>query len=625
VLGRKHIPPQYLRGSEKQRRSLLAGLIDTDGHVAASGQVSFDNANERLVRDTAELLRTLGYRAHVHRPTAPKLSSSGIQGIQPMWRVTYTPHNEGPARLARKAATKLGIRRRVAISAVTGCDPTPGRCITIDSPDGLYLVGEQFTPTHNSNLVQWAIAHRLLDNPEGRIGYASYSSSLARRGGRIVRGRVEANLAPGLRIAWDHRDASDWEIAGHLGGMYSVGVEGSLTGRPIDEGLVIDDPIKDLQDAESVAVLGYLMDWWETVAQTRIHPGAWVVVVQTRWAENDLAGRLIGEGWPYVNIPAQAEHGIPDALNRPVGEFLESVLGRTPDDWRRKRGGVGERTWFALYQGVPSPPKGDIFNEDWFDRDRVAERPAGSPPVVVIDPADNTGSGDEAGIIVASTDAAQRIYLGPDYSDHYTVGRWVRVALLAVARHDAAGLVFEQSLSGLPRSIRTGWEQLRKQALVLRRLGATDLIDPDLIEVAVTELAHPNDPDTTWEQYRQELIELWPLVDGVLRFTPSGPMIRRVKPQGSKEWRAKAASPSYEQRRVSHVGKLPQLEYQMTTWHPGMKSPDRMDAAVWAILLLSGASVATLATPTGPELPTRSTRLAKSRGGALPRSTMGRR
>lgn len=477
-----------------------------------------------------------------------------------------------------------------------------------------------------SNLIQWAIPHRLLYNPDGRIGYASYGKELARRGGRIVRGRIENYLAPGLRIAYDHRDAADWEIAGHRGGMYSVGVEGGFTGRPIDEGLVIDDPIKDLQDAESVAVLGYLMDWWETVAQTRIHPGAWVVVVQTRWAEQDLAGRLIGEGWPYVNIPAQAEHGIPDALDRPPGEYLTSVLGRTPDDWRRKRKGVGERTWFALYQGVPAPPKGDIFNEDWFDRDRVTDRPTGSPPVVVIDPADNTGSGDEAGIIVASTDAAQRIYLGPDYSDHYTVGRWIRVALLAVARHEASGLVFEQSLSGLSRAIQAGWQQLRKQALVLRRLNATGPLDPDLIEVAVTELAHPDDPDTTWDQYRQELIELWPLIDGVLRFTPSGPMIRRTKPQGSKEWRAKAASPSYEQRRVSHVGKLPQLEHQMLTWQPGMKSPDRMDAAVWAILLLSGASVAVLSSPTGQaELPTRSTRNPNRRGGALPRSTMTRR
>lgn len=432
-----------------------------------------------------------------------------------------------------------------------------------------------------SNLMQWAIARRLLDNPAGRIGYASYGKDLARRAGRIVRGRIEAHLAPGLRIAPDHRDASDWEFATHQGGMYSVGVGGGFTGRPIDEGLVVDDPIKDLQDAESPAVIGHLFDWWSTVAQTRLWAGAWVIFIQTRWTETELVSSLIDEGWPHVNIPAQAEVDIPDALGRPVGEFLESVQGLTPLGWQKKREGVGERTWYALYQGVPSPPKGDIFNEDWFDRDRVTERPvAGSPPVVVIDPADNTGSGDEAGIIVASTDRGQRIYLGPDYSDHYTVGRWIRVALLAVARHEASGLVFEQSLSGLSRAISTGWAQLRKQALVLRRLGATGPLDPDLIEVAVTELAHRDDPDTTWEQYRQELIELWPLVEGVLRFTPSGPMIRRVKPQGSKEWRAKAASPSYEQRRVSHVGKLAQLEHQMLVWSPGMKSPDRMDACL---------------------------------------------
>lgn len=479
-----------------------------------------------------------------------------------------------------------------------------------------------------SSTVQWAIAHRLLDNPDGRIGYASYGKDLARRGGRIVRGRIENYLAPGLQIAYDHRDAADWEIDGHQGGMYSVGVGGGFTGRPIDEGLVIDDPLKDLQDAESAAVLGALMDWWETVAQTRIHPGAWVIVVATRWAEQDLSGRLIGEGWPTVNIPAQAEHGVPDALGREPGVYLESVLGRSPTDWQAKRKGVGERTWFALYQGVPAPPKGDTFHEDWFTRDRVLGRPPGSVPVVVIDPADNTGSGDESGIIVASTDSAQHIYLGPDYSDHYTVGRWVRVALLAVARHQASGLIFEQSLSGLPRSIRTGWEQLRKQALVLRRLGASGTgIDPGIVDAAVEDLSHQNDPDTAREQYRQELLELWPVVEGVLAFTPAGPQIRRIVPKGTKEWRAKAASPSYEQRRVSHVGKLAQLEHQMMTWKPGRKSPDRMDAAVHAVLVLSGAAPAELVKPDpAQQLPTRSTRTAqRHRSAAIPRSTMTRR
>ena len=551
---------------------------------------------------------------------------------------------EGTAAIAarmRAQAHRLRIAREcpTALDLAERCDPglirTPALEVVnariheaMNTRDGRLIVSMP-PQSGKSNLVQWAIAGRLRDNPEGRIGYASYAKWLARRGGRTVRDRIEAHMAPGLRIRRDHRDASDWQIDGHNGGMYSVGVEGGFTGQPVDEGLVVDDPIKDLQDAQSPAVIQNLFDWWSTVAQTRVWAGAWIIIIQTRWTEHELASVLIGEGWPWVNIPAEADPSIPDALGRPPGVFLDNIQGMDPEGWRKKRADVGEITWFAMYQGVPSPPKGDTFKLEWFNRDRVLQRPTvGHPPLVFVDPADNPGDGDEAGILVASKGADQDLYLGPDYSDHYTVGRWIRVALLAVARHGASGIVFEQSLSGLTRSIQKGWEDLRKQALILRGLGVTDCtpLDPDIIERGVAQLAHEHDPTDTVDAYRAELIELWPLVDAVLAFTPAGPQVMRIKPRGSKEWRAKAASPAYERRDVHHVGYLAQLEHQMATWKVGQKSPDRMDTAVHAILHLSGATPAELVRPEGRELPTRSTRSGLGRSMVLPRSTMtGRR
>jgi len=382
----------------------------------------------------------------------------------------------------------------------------------------------------------------------------------------------------------------------------------------------VDDPIKDQQAAESEAVMGTLNDWWQSVALTRLAPGTWVIVIQTRWTEWDLAGRLTEEGWPTVNIPALADGHAPDALNRPVGQWLESVLGRTPADWEQRKEELGERVFAALCQGMPSPPGGGIFLREWFDRDRVAERPAGGlPPVVVVDPADNTGGGDEAGIIVASTDAAgHRIFLGPDYSATMTTARWVRVALLAVVRHEAAAMAYERSLSGLDRSVRDGWSQQRKQALVLRRLGADgDTTDLDVIEAAVAELTHAEDPDTTRQTVSTELLELWPLVDAVLSYPDTGPAIRVIHAKGSKQLRAQLAAPLYENRRVSHVGRLVKLEHQMAVWQPTQDSPDRLDAAVHAILLLSGAAPASLGRTTD-RLPTRSTQNRQSR---LTRST----
>ena len=534
-------------------------------------------------------------------------------------------------RLLRECPTPLDLAGRFDLGLVrTPALEVVNRAVqdTMRTRDGRLIVS--MPPQEGkSNLIQWAIPHRLLENPEGRIGYASYAKSLARRGGRIMRNRIEDHLAPGLRIKWDHRDAADWEIDGHIGGVYSVGVEGGFTGRPVDEGLVVDDPLADLQAAESPATLANLFDWWSNVAQTRVWAGAWIIFIQTRWVENELVAKLIGDGWPYLNIPAQSEAQIPDALGRPPGEYMVSLQGRTTADWEKKRDEVGRRTWYALYQGVPSPPQGEIFQSEWFDRDRVSERPPGQPPIVMIDPADNPGTGDESGILVASVGRDKRTYIGPDYSGHYTVARWVRVALLAVVRHDAAELVFEQSLSGLARAITKGWQELRKQAMVLRDhaqrvTGASPAgpINPDVIETALRELAHPNDPASTWEEYREQLTELWPLTDGVLGLTKSGPVVRRIKPKGTKEWRAKAASSEYQHRQVSHIGQLMALEHQMTTWQPGQASPDRMDTAVHVVLLLSGASEAELVKPEGPQLPTRSTRSARHRSTIIPRSTL---
>jgi hypothetical protein len=257
VLGNKHIPSPYLRASVRQRRALLAGLIDTDGHVAANGQVSFDNANADLVHRAAELIRSLGYRAHVHRPTPPKLSSSGIQGKQAMWRVTFTPHDHGPARLPRKAAVKLGRRERVAITSITEEAPRPGRCITVESDDGLYLVGEGMLATHNSERAShYFPLWMLVNNPDCRIAIVSYSGEIARRWGWLLRQDIETyngtdgNIDLGLRLG-PRPPAGRFTVEGHRGGVYCVGIAGSLTGRAVDL-LIIDDPIKDLEQAQSI-------------------------------------------------------------------------------------------------------------------------------------------------------------------------------------------------------------------------------------------------------------------------------------------------------------------------------------------------------------------------------------
>lgn len=436
VAGDKHIPEAYLMASEDQRRALLAGLIDTDGHVHESGQVSFDNADRRLVEGTCELLRTLGYRAHVHQPTPAKLSSSGIQGKQDMWRVTFTPHDVKPARLERKRQHQLAkTRRKIAIVSVEPVTPVKGRCITVDSPDGLYLVGKHLTPTHNSVRAAqvfpiWALAH----NPDLRIVLASYGQSLANRNGRAIRNQVIAHPEVGFRIAKDNGSVSEWSVQGHEGGVLSVGVGAGVTGRSADL-VIIDDPHKDRKEADSAIMRDTVWDWWTDAVASRLSPGAPVVVIMTRWHSDDLVGRLLERdahaGWEVINIPAQADHnpakGETDPLGREPGEFMLSARGRTKRNWEKRKATAGAKTWASLYQGRPSPQSGGVFpvTEEWarYSTPMWVQRPDGS----CIIPGANPGDREDTEL-VQSWDLTFK----DGASSDYVVGQvWLRVGAKA--------------------------------------------------------------------------------------------------------------------------------------------------------------------------------------------------
>jgi predicted phage terminase large subunit-like protein len=218
----------------------------------------------------------------------------------------------------------------------------------------------------------WLLAR----DPDKRIAIASYELGTARRWGRAIRNDIKANRDKfGLSIRNDTSSAQEWQIQDHAGGVYSVGVQGALTGRPVDV-LIIDDPIKDRAQAESLVFRERVWDFWTDTARTRFGPETRVIVVLTRWHEDDLAGRLLAQDvrheWRHINIPAQADHkpeeGQTDPLGRAPGEFLTSARGRTAKDWEDTRHDVGSRTWTSLYQGRPSPESGDVWKRNWWRR-----------------------------------------------------------------------------------------------------------------------------------------------------------------------------------------------------------------------------------------------------------------
>jgi predicted phage terminase large subunit-like protein len=225
----------------------------------------------------------------------------------------------------------------------------------------------------------WALEQ----NPELRVVTASYGQSLANRNGRAIRNAITSHPELGLAIASDAGAVHEWSLAGHEGGVLSVGIGAGVTGRPADL-LIVDDPIKDRKEADSKTYRQAVWDWWTDSASTRLAPGAPVVVILTRWHEDDLAGRLLaaedGELWTVLNIPAQAEDAN-DPLARAPGEFMDSARKRSVKQWEAIKVRSGSRTWNALYQGRPAPVEGGFFKRDWwqqYDQPQWLERPDGS-------------------------------------------------------------------------------------------------------------------------------------------------------------------------------------------------------------------------------------------------------
>lgn len=236
-----------------------------------------------------------------------------------------------------------------------------------NTPDGRLIITmapQEGKSTRVMDYVLWTLAHQ----PDTRVAIASYAQGLANRNGRRLRNLIQAHPTLGMRIAADHGAASEWTLAGHNGGVLSVGRGAGITGRAVDL-LIIDDPLKDRAEADSETIRETCWDWWTDALSTRLAPGAQVVLILTRWHQEDLAGKLLaapdGHLWRTVAIPAQAESE-DDPLGRQPGEYLQSARRRTPAQWEAIKTRVGARTWAALYQGRPSPAEGGLVKRAWW-------------------------------------------------------------------------------------------------------------------------------------------------------------------------------------------------------------------------------------------------------------------
>lgn len=221
--------------------------------------------------------------------------------------------------------------------------------------------------------------------PRWQIGIVCGESTLAQKFSRDVRRAITEER---VNIALADRRAGAftvgfWETA-QKGSVTAKGLSGKVPGRRFKL-LIIDDPIASLADAYSTRSRDAAWDHWQGTLKPRLRQdGALVVVISTRWHEDDLAGRLIDRQtddapWEEIRIPAIAELG--DLLGREVGEPLlspqvDETIEQALARWETTKTEVGGVVWDALYQQRPAPPGGVVFLRDWWQFYEEAEAPA---------------------------------------------------------------------------------------------------------------------------------------------------------------------------------------------------------------------------------------------------------
>ena len=209
--------------------------------------------------------------------------------------------------------------------------------------------------------------------PDKRVIEVSYNSAFAEKFGLANRTKIYefGEDIFGIQVSQEKSSKTNWSIAGHRGGMLSSGLGGAITGEGADL-LIIDDPIKNREEADSQTHRANLMREFEATLYTRVQVGGAIIIVMTRWHEEDICGALLKptdgrepEDWTVLSLPAICESE-DDALGRKIGEPLWPEYGYDENWCNRTRRAVGSYTWAGLYQQRPAPLEGGLFKRGLF-------------------------------------------------------------------------------------------------------------------------------------------------------------------------------------------------------------------------------------------------------------------
>lgn len=240
-------------------------------------------------------------------------------------------------------------------------------------PNGISRLIVTMPPRHGKSQViskkfpAWFLSR----NPNVEIILATYGAELAQDHSEIARETLR-EWGPKLwniQLSEKTQSKSKWKIANHHGGLSAVGIGGAATGRGAGL-LIIDDPVENAEDGMSLTMQEKVWNWWQTVAYTRLAPTGAVVILMTRWAQQDLVGKILladkeserPQNWEVLNLPAICEEDN-DAIGRKVGDVLWPE--RFPIEWMLDKKANTESFWWqSLYQQKPVDIATQVFKPE---------------------------------------------------------------------------------------------------------------------------------------------------------------------------------------------------------------------------------------------------------------------
>lgn len=227
-------------------------------------------------------------------------------------------------------------------------------------------------PQHGKSVLitQTFPSYYFMKHPDDKTIIISYGDDLARLFGRKNKEKIKEFGAELFGYELGKNTDTDMDIKGHRGSIISRGIMAGITGQSADL-IIIDDPIKSAIEANSEVYRNRIWEEFLNSIYTRLSAKGKIVIIQTRWNEDDLIGRVMNELSDkslYINIPLEAEEN--DPLGRAPGDSLFPEIGKDKN-WLESTKKVymtkeGQRSWLALYQGRPTAQGGNLIKRDDF-------------------------------------------------------------------------------------------------------------------------------------------------------------------------------------------------------------------------------------------------------------------